>query len=406
MKGNRKLLVISLVVLVLAFISLSQQVNAATPTYAYLVKKTDTVYQTMDVGGKKVQSVEVGDMVLAQPVSNAWYYVVQKKGYVQSKQLQRQMGDFYVVSSNSNIGIYANLTASSKRLVSAYGKSVVIKYGQPVAGWVFVKYCDTFGYMANSALKKANVKSMQIEQSAGSGIRMYPTRSAKVIATIPSKANVKVYSELAGWSFVSSDYGNGYILTRDLIKQKSVPKTNKKIALTFDDGPNTRVTPQILKTLKQYNTKATFFVLGQEVERNPKLAKQIVTEGHQIANHSWNHRDLARLSIQNVQTDLLKTNQMIQRVTGVAPKVYRPPYGSMNNAMRNKINMRPILWSVDTLDWKHRNLTQTVNYVKNGARPGGIILMHDIHQTTANALENVIVYLRSQGYTLVTVDQL
>ncbi|MEG0451192.1 MAG: polysaccharide deacetylase family protein [Lysinibacillus sp.] len=185
-----------------------------------------------------------------------------------------------------------------------------------------------------------------------------------------------------------------------------VHREKKKIALTFDDGPHPKVTEQILKVLMQYNIKATFFVLGQNVEKHPQIVSQAADEGHEIANHSWSHANFTKLSGTQIKAELNQTNEAIYQATGEYPNLYRPPYGATNASVRNQTTMEAVMWSVDTLDWKHRTPEKTVAYVKEQAKDNGIILMHDIHSETADSLEAVINYLINQDYEFVTASEL
>jgi peptidoglycan/xylan/chitin deacetylase (PgdA/CDA1 family) len=180
----------------------------------------------------------------------------------------------------------------------------------------------------------------------------------------------------------------------------------KKVALTFDDGPNPDSTTAILNVLKKYDAKATFFVLGSRVDFYPDLVERMVQEGHEIGNHSWSHKDLTKITPEAVKKELGMTAEAVEKAAGVAPIAVRPPYGATNERVNQIIGAPPVLWSVDTLDWKSHNPKAICDIVKRDAKDGTIILMHDIHKTTADALEEVIVYLQKQGYELVTINEL
>lgn len=180
----------------------------------------------------------------------------------------------------------------------------------------------------------------------------------------------------------------------------------KKVALTFDDGPHPKVTERILAVLRQYDIKATFFALGQNVEKYPQIVKQAADEGHEIANHSWSHANLIKLSDAQIAAELNKTNEAIYKATGKYPDMYRPPYGAINANVRSQTSMETVMWNVDTLDWKHRTPEKTLAYVKEQVKDNSIILMHDIHSETADALEAVINYLIDQNYEIVTVSEI
>ncbi|OMP66735.1 polysaccharide deacetylase family protein [Domibacillus epiphyticus] len=180
----------------------------------------------------------------------------------------------------------------------------------------------------------------------------------------------------------------------------------KKVALTFDDGPNPDSTTAILSVLKKYDAKATFYVLGSRVDFFPELVERMAQEGHEIGNHSWSHKDFTKIPPSSVQKELDMTAAAVEKAAGVSPLTVRPPYGATNKNVNQILGAPPILWSVDTLDWKSHNPKSIYNIVKQNAKDGSIILMHDIHKTTADALEEIIIYLQNQGYELVTVDEL
>ena len=180
----------------------------------------------------------------------------------------------------------------------------------------------------------------------------------------------------------------------------------KYVALTFDDGPNKTVTPRILETLKKHDVKATFFMLGSSVEEAPELAKAVLKEGHEIGNHSYGHENLSKMTGVEAEANINKANQLIKDATGHEPLTIRPPYGARNAELEQLSAQPMILWGVDTLDWKTRNAASTLKEVQQHVYPGAIVLMHDIHPTTADALDAVLTYLQQQGYTCVTVSQL
>lgn len=185
-----------------------------------------------------------------------------------------------------------------------------------------------------------------------------------------------------------------------------VAREKKKIALTFDDGPHPKVTEQILEVLKQYDIKATFFVLGQNVGKHPQIVSHAAEQGHEIANHSWSHANFTKLSGEQITAELNKTNEEIYKVTGRYPNMYRPPFGATNASVRNQTTMEAVMWSVDTMDWKHRTPEKTIAYVKEQAKNNGIILMHDIYSETAESLDAVINYLIDQDYEFVTASEI
>ena len=182
------------------------------------------------------------------------------------------------------------------------------------------------------------------------------------------------------------------------------------IAFTFDDGPHDVQTPRLLKMLKQRNIKATFFCCGNCVAQNPEIAKQITEEGHEIANHSWNHPLLTKLNEASVHDQIDRTHNVIKQTTGVTPTLLRPPYGALSANQRAWAHAtwgyKTILWDVDSLDWKHRSPAKTESIVLSETKSGSIILCHDIHKTTVDAMPATLDALAAKGFKFVTVTEL
>ena len=183
---------------------------------------------------------------------------------------------------------------------------------------------------------------------------------------------------------------------------------NKVIALTFDDGPGP-YTAHLLDVLDQYGAKATFFLIGSKVSSQANVVRSIHARGHQLGNHSWSHPELPKLPINQIAGEIDRTNDAIKQATGVTPAILRPPYGAVNGVVLEQLRARgmsSILWSVDTRDWADRNSDIVCSRAVAGARPGAIILMHDIHQTSVGAVPCILSALKQQGYSFVTVQGL
>src|ERR1700740_1315068 len=182
------------------------------------------------------------------------------------------------------------------------------------------------------------------------------------------------------------------------------------IAMTFDDGPSAENTPRLLEMLKQRNIKATFFLIGQNVASNPDLVRRILAEGHEIGNHSWTHPQLSKLSDQKVTAEITKTQDAIKEASGFTPTLLRPPYGAITPRQRewieNQFGLSIILWSVDPFDWKRPGASVITQRILSQARPGAIILSHDIHKQTVDAMPATLDGLIAKGYKFVTVTQL
>lgn len=191
-------------------------------------------------------------------------------------------------------------------------------------------------------------------------------------------------------------------------KPAPAPKCDNCVAITFDDGP-VPDTNRLLDILKRKNVHATFFVLGINAEAYAPTLRRIRDEGHTIGNHTDNHPKLPALSDAAIAHQIDISNRTIRIVTGQTPRWMRPPYGEYDNRVVNTASERNLslaMWDVDTLDWQHRNPAQTCSSAVAGAQPGSIVLMHDIHAPTVDAVECVIDGLRAKGLRPVGLDEL
>jgi peptidoglycan/xylan/chitin deacetylase (PgdA/CDA1 family) len=182
------------------------------------------------------------------------------------------------------------------------------------------------------------------------------------------------------------------------------------IAMTFDDGPSAENTPRLLEMLKQRNIKATFFLIGQNAASNPEIVRRILADGHEIGNHSWTHPQLSKLSDEKVTAEITKTQEAIKSASGFTPTLLRPPYGAITPRQRewieNQFGLNVILWSVDPFDWKRPGASVITQRILSQVRPGSIILSHDIHKQTVDAMPATLDGLIRKGYKFVTVTQL
>lgn len=208
---------------------------------------------------------------------------------------------------------------------------------------------------------------------------------------------------------IMSGMGNSRAMTQVMSSagiQKNAQQEKKKIALTFDDGPHPQYTLEMLDVLKERNVKATFFLLGEEVEKYPEIVKKIQEEGHLIGNHSYKHEQLSRLTMKEACAQVNRTNKLIYDITGVYPSYLRPPFGDWHEKLDSEVNMVEVLWDVDTLDWSSQNHTRIVNKVLKNVQENDIILMHDGYETSVTAAKEIIDTLEKQGYEFVTVDEI
>lgn len=194
---------------------------------------------------------------------------------------------------------------------------------------------------------------------------------------------------------------------KETINKNSFPIDSSKpmIALSFDDGPTNSSTVRILDILEKHQVNASFYVLGINVEGNEEVIKRSFKMGNEIGNHSYDHKSLPSLSNEDLYYEVQETNRLIKEVIGENPKSFRPPYGAYNGIVK-AIDMPVVLWDVDTEDWRSRDSEEIIKQVKANAKQGSIILMHDIYQSTADAVEEIIIWLKNEGYQIVTVETL
>lgn len=180
-----------------------------------------------------------------------------------------------------------------------------------------------------------------------------------------------------------------------------------KIALTFDDGPNDEFTPQVLDILDQYHIKAVFFVVGRNVEANPKMAKEIVKRGHTIANHSYSHPDLSKLSDKDVQEEINRTQNIIKEVTKETPTLFRMPYGAGGKRVVDMFpKLTSVMWNVDSKDWQLRNGKLIYDEINKQLSDDMLLLMHDTNQGSVDALAKLIPELIDKHYRFVSPEEL
>ena len=189
------------------------------------------------------------------------------------------------------------------------------------------------------------------------------------------------------------------------IKKKNIDYDKKVVALTFDDGPS-KYTEKILDILKKYDACATFFVVGNKVEFYSDQLKRMLKEGSEIGNHSYSHKWLNRLTKEEFQEEINKTQKAIKKETGFTPKLFRPTYGGYSDKLKTYTDLTFVLWTVDSSDWKVKNTEKILNNILPNIQDGSIILMHDNHSYAVKALDDVIKKLKEEGYQFVTVSEL
>src|SRR5213082_3709376 len=182
------------------------------------------------------------------------------------------------------------------------------------------------------------------------------------------------------------------------------------IAMTFDDGPSATLTPKLLDLLAAHHIKATFFVIGENVAEHPEIVARAAREGHEIASHSWSHPNFAKMSQESVRSQLQRTDDAIKSAIGKSPTLLRPPYGSITERekrwIHDEFGYDIVLWDVDPLDWKRPGPAVVRNRILKETRPGSIVLSHDIHPGTVEAMPSTFDELEAKGFKFVTVSEL
>ena len=209
-----------------------------------------------------------------------------------------------------------------------------------------------------------------------------------------------------------SKTNNHVILATVAPMQKHVKVTErvlvgkKLVALTFDDGPSSATTPILLQTLEEKDVPATFFMLGKMAKNNPDLVREIESKGHEVASHTMYHQNLIRIPLASAKADINEAASVIEDILGHKPSLTRPPYGNNNAEIRKAMDTPVIIWSVDTLDWKNKNTEAIVSTTMSEIHDGAIILMHDIHPTSVEAVPTLIDTARKAGYEFTTISEL
>lgn len=313
----------------------------------------------------------------------------------------------YVIIAKLNSNIKKNLEGDWKKKVQVTIKNGTCKVKNPTGVWEgnkFKKYDGTY-ITSDFVVSKGNT--------------YYFDSDGKAYLTDEGKA-------LTGWQTINEkEYyfdSKGIVATGEvkiglekckfnekgeLISKEKVAIDPKKpmIALTFDDGPGPR-TSELLNQLKKYNAHATFFMLGKNVKLYPDAVKQMLKDGNELGNHSYDHQQLTKIDGAAVKKEVDDTNRNIKNICGSPATLLRPPYGAINDTVKSNVGMPMILWNVDTLDWKTRNTQSTIDSVMKNLKDGDIVLMHDIHSQTIDAALELIPKLEEEGYQLVTVSEM
>lgn len=226
--------------------------------------------------------------------------------------------------------------------------------------------------------------------------------------------NIK-YNNIIG--YLNSEYFNNYDVSKEIDTDNVIKKydriraskdfENKKlIALTFDDGPSYEKTDKLITELDKRDARVTFFMLGQLAVKQKELVKKVYDYGHTIGSHTYDHKNMKKLDDENLSFEVEYTNEILSDIIGDDIRFIRPPYGSYNQDILNKVNMSFILWNVDTLDWKLRNAEKVRDYIVEHAKDGDIILLHDIHSTSVEGAIMAIDILKDEGFEFVSLDEM
>lgn len=179
-----------------------------------------------------------------------------------------------------------------------------------------------------------------------------------------------------------------------------------RIAITFDDGPSSTCTPVLLDGLKERGVKATFFLIGENAEKNPELVKRLYEEGYLIGNHTYHHVEITKVSNEVAYQEIMDADDVIYSITGKHTEYMRPPFGLWQRSLELDLEVMPVMWTIDPLDWTTENVDEIVNKVVTEAEENDIILLHDCYMSSVEAALRIIDILQERGFEFVTVDEL
>ena len=290
-------------------------------------------------------------------------------------------------------------------------------------------------HIKNSSAKNANSSTVEVQAAEDTGeAGKQPVMSASDVDKLKAAPSFGWHQDENGWWYQNRDgsyyqdgrqevngstyyfNSNGYILTGwQTIDDKDCyfdeegkydeTKQRPMIALTFDDGPG-EYTEELINCLVENNAKATFFMLGQNVEAYPEIAKELSDAGMELGNHSYSHPDLVTIGAEAAAQQVSNTDAALKAATGFEATVMRPPGGSFNDSVKAAIDHPLIIWSIDTRDWATKSEDQTYQVVMDNAQDGSVVLMHDIHEWSVKAAIRMIPDLIAKGFKLVTVSEL
>ncbi|OAP86604.1 hypothetical protein A4H34_05620 [Peptidiphaga gingivicola] len=365
------------------------------------------VDSTRHVQGKKAVSTQI------------WYLDMSDKSVRQSQDLLTQSGKNKVVHALDSLSPDTSVSMSIKRVLKPNSDSPTAtptSDSTPVA---------TQSASASSTSAPAPSASSDSQNGMGSAGVFFQSDGSLVLRAPNDEKNGFDSYRVASRDVEKLLTEEGKKLRSGIMQKANpvpIPKPESKpipkpdvdcrvascVALTFDDGPGDQ-TDRLLAALREKGVRATFFTIGKNVKARPDLVKKEAAEGHSVGNHSWDHPQLTKLTPEELRKQLKNTSNSIVEAGAPAPVLMRPPYGSSNADVLKAIGengMAETRWDVDTEDWKNKNAAVTTQRALAGARPGSVILMHDIHASSVDAVPGLIDQLKAKGYTLVTVPQL
>lgn len=304
------------------------------------------------------------------------------KSYIYNKKsgAQIKLGD--MMESENSLNVFSSL---SYRYLNEYSQKNSLSIADENIKGATAANENNF---ANVLLKEDGIEEIFMPEQLGI--------EKEAAVTIP-------YTDLIGT--LKKEYLNGAeksTVKRDLSKFKD----KKLICFTFDDGPGGKYTNKLMDNLDKYDARVTFFVVGSRVNSYKSTLKRAYDQGNEIGSHTYSHSNLTKLNDAELKKEINDTNNLIENVTGAKPTLIRPPYGSTNDRVKKTSGMYNILWSIDTLDWKHRDKNKVADAITKNAFDGAIVLMHDIYETSVDGALIAMDKLSKEGYAFVTVDEM
>lgn len=213
---------------------------------------------------------------------------------------------------------------------------------------------------------------------------------------------------LLGISMRVEERGSYQEAAEEVVNQteKQVQEEAPRIALTFDDGPSSKCTGRLLDGLKERGVKASFFLIGEYAKENPDLVKRIDEEGHLLGNHTYHHVDISRLPDEEAKKEIQDMDQTVYEILGKHVEYMRPPFGAWQENLEKELDVMPVMWTVDPLDWTTENVGEIVNKVVTETKENDIILLHDCYDSSVDAALQIVDILQERGFEFVTVDEL